>query len=132
VVCEHYQWFNGVNGKDSQYSRWCKLFDRLGIDLALAGNNHIYVRTDAIFDGKNTDGTKGTVYLQTPSSDNERGQKMNDEFSHNKQFIKHRWTEGPKTVGAMSMKVNNEKITITLLDRNGKVIDTAQVLAKKK
>jgi hypothetical protein len=45
VVCEHYQWFFGASGKDSQYPRWSKLFDELGITLALAGNNHIYAST---------------------------------------------------------------------------------------
>ena len=40
VVCEHYQWFYGADGKDSQYVRWNKLFDELGIDLALRSEEH--------------------------------------------------------------------------------------------
>lgn len=131
IVCEHYQWFFGTDGADSQISRWGELFDKYGVDLALAGNNHIYVRTNALYNKKETDGSKGTVYIQTPSCDNERGQSMNPELTHNKEIIKCRWTEGPKTVGALSLKANNKEMTLTLLNREGKVIDTATVKAKK-
>ncbi|MDD7236511.1 MAG: metallophosphoesterase family protein [bacterium] len=131
IVCEHYQWFFGTDGADSQIARWSKLFDEFGVDLALAGNNHIYVRTNALYNKKETDGSRGTVYIQTPSSDNERGQAMKPELTHNKEIIKCRWTEGPKTVGAMSIKVFPTHIELALLDRNGTVIDTATVNAKR-
>ena len=132
IVCEHYQWFFGGDGRTSQYERWCKVFDELGIDLALAGNNHIYVRTDAVYGGElSNPAVRGTVYVQTPSADDERGQKMKPELKHNKELIKSRWTEGAKTVGAMLMKVNRQKIALTLLDRHGKVIDTVDVPAKR-
>lgn len=131
IVCEHYQWFFGTDGADSQIARWSKLFDEYGVDLALAGNNHIYVRTNALYNKKETDGSRGTVYIQTPSSDNERGQAMKPELTHNKEIIKCRWTEGPKTVGAMSIKVFPTHIELALLDRNGTVIDTATVKAKR-
>lgn len=131
IVCEHYQWFFGTDGADSQIARWSQLFDELGVDLALAGNNHIYVRTNALYNKEETDGSRGTVYIQTPSCDNERGQAMKPELTHNKEIIKCRWTEGPKTVGAMSIKVFPTHIELALLDRNGTVIDTATVKAKR-
>lgn len=131
IVCEHYQWFFGTDGADSQIARWSQLFDEYGVDLALAGNNHIYVRTNALYNKEETDGSRGTVYIQTPSSDNERGQAMKPELTHNKEIIKCRWTEGPKTVGAMSIKVFPTHIELALLDRNGTVIDTATVKAKR-
>ena len=131
IVCEHYQWFFGTDGADSQIARWSKLFDEFGVDLALAGNNHIYVRTNALYNKEETDGSRGTVYIQTPSSDNERGQAMKPELTHNKEIIKCSWTEGPKTVGAMSIKVFPTHIELALLDRNGTVIDTATAKAKR-
>ena len=131
IVCEHYQWFFGTDGADSQIARWSKLFDEYGVDLALAGNNHIYVRTNALYNKKETDGSRGTVYIQTPSSDNERGQAMKPELTHNKEIIKCRWTEGAKTVGAMSIKVFPTHMELALLDRNGTVIDPATVKAKR-
>lgn len=131
VVCEHYQWFYATNGKTSQYGRWSKIFDELGVDLALAGNNHIYAHTGCLYYGNETDGSKGTVYLQTPSCDNERGQGMDETMVANQDLIKYRWTEGDKTVGALSMKVDSKHIVLTLLDRTGKVLDTVEVKAKR-
>ena len=133
VVCEHYQWFFGADGSTSQYGRWSELFDECGVDLALSGNNHIYVRTDALYDGRETDGTKGTVYIQSPSSDNERGQeKVSGEIEHNSGIIKFRWNEGPATVGGMHMSADKKMLTVKLLDREGNILDSVNVLAKKK
>ena len=133
IVCEHYQWFYGESGKNSQYERWYKLFDELGIDLALGANNHIYVSTHPLYADKVAEPGKGTVYIQTPSSDNERGVECDLEktLEYNSDKIKFRWSEGGRTVGAMHMKVNRKKMTLTLLDRNGKVLDVTEVLPKK-
>lgn len=131
IVMEHYQWFFGTSGKTSEYKRWKDLFDECGVDLAIGANNHIYARTNALLDGKETNGETGTVYLQTPSADNERGQEA-DEWTDNKDIIKFRWTEGEKTVGALLMKADNDNLTLTLYDRHGKTIDTVAVKAKKK
>ncbi len=130
IVVEHYQWFFATNGKTSQYSRWNKLFDECGVDLAIGANNHVYARTNALYNGKETDGSKGTVYVQTPSSDNERGQELK-EWTDNKELIKTRWAEGARTVGAMLMNVTPKSITLSLYDRNGKQIDTFKVQAKR-
>lgn len=134
VVCEHYQWFFGADGRDSQYGRWRNLFDKYGVDLALSGNNHIYVRTNALYNGEETDGTKGTVYLQTPSSDNERGVECNNTVApeQNSNIIKYRWAEGANTVGACHLKVTPKKMTVVLLDRKGNVLDSVDVLAKRR
>lgn len=133
IVCEHYQWFFGNDGSTSQYSRWSELFDECGVDLALSGNNHIYARTCPIYKGKQTDGTKGTVYIQTPSADNERGQqKVSGPPEHNGDLIMFRWNEGPQTVGALHLGANKKMLTIKLLDRHGNILDSVNVLAKRK
>ncbi len=129
IVLSHYQWFMGNDGGSSQYSRWKELFDEYGVDLAISGNNHIYVRTNALYADQETDGSKGTVYIQTPSSDNERGRSL-DEQLHNKDLIKFRWSEGSKTVGALIMKANKKCLTLTLYNRNGDAIDQVSVKAK--
>lgn len=130
VVCEHYQWFFGKDGKDSQYARWSSLFDELGIDLALAGNNHIYISTHALYGGEKNE--NGTTYVQVPSSDNERGVDFNSEepLAHNTDKIKQRWGEGAKTIGGMHMKVTKKEMTLTLLDRYGKVQDIVKVKSR--
>jgi hypothetical protein len=131
VVCEHYQWFFGDSGKTSQYGRWSDLFDELGIDLALAGNNHIYVRTNALYQGKESDGSKGTVYIQTPSSDNERGVSTPNPITENLDKIRFRWSEGAMTMGAIHLDVNKKRMVLTLLDRYGNILDRAEVKSKK-
>lgn len=130
VVMEHYQWFFGTDGRTSQYSRWHTLFDECGVDLAIAGNNHIYARTNAIYRDAETDGSQGTVYVQTPSSDNERGQETKD-WTENKDKIKYIWSEGGRTVGALLMKVDDKHITLTLYDRVGNNIDTVDIACKR-
>ena len=133
VVCEHYQWFFGETGKSSQYSRWSELFDQLGIDLALGANNHIYVSTHPIYDGKVVEPGKGTVYIQTTSSDNERGVEvdLDKPLEHNAEKIKFRWSEGGQTVSAMYMSVTKKKMVLTLIDRHGKVLDVTEIKAAR-
>lgn len=130
IVVEHYQWFMGDSGKNSQYERWKALFDEYGVDLAISGNNHIYVRTNAIYNDVETDGSTGTVYVQLPSSDNERGREI-DELTHNADLIKCRWTEGSNTIGAMIMKADNKQLSLTLYDRYGNEKDRVSVKAKR-
>ncbi len=129
VVVSHYQWFMGNDGKSSQYSRWKALFDEYGVDLAISGNNHIYARTNSLYHDAETDGSKGTVYIQTPSSDNERGRALG-ELLHNKDLIRFRWSEGSNTVGALILKANKKRLTLTLYDRNGTLIDQVKVKSK--
>ncbi len=129
IVMQHYQWFMGNDGRSSQYTRWKALFDECGVDLAISGNNHIYVRTNALYADQQTDGSKGTVYIQTPSSDNERGRSM-DEQLYNKDLIKFRWSEGSKTLGAIIMTATKKNLTLTLYDRHGSRIDEVSVKSK--
>ena len=117
LVCEHYQWFFGTDGRTSQFGRWHELFEKYGVNLALAGNNHIYVRAHH----------KGVVYVQTPSSDNERGQALYGPLADNADRIDFRWNEGPKTIGALHLSVTPKKMTVTLLDRQGTVIDRVEI-----
>lgn len=130
VVVEHYQWFYATTGKTSQYARWQELFDEEGVDLAISGNNHVYARTNTLYKGKETDGSIGTVYIQTPSSDNERGQELK-EWTDNTDIIKCRWSEGASTIGALIMKADEKSLHLTLYDRVGNAIDCVSVKAKK-
>lgn len=123
VVMEHYQWFFGESGRDSQYGRWCETFDDLGVDIALGANNHRYASTHPLRGGKVVAPGEGTVYIQTPSADDERGVDI-DSLAYNADKIKYRWSEGPHTVGAMIMDVTPEEITLTLYDRYGNALDT--------
>lgn len=128
-VSLHYQWFNGVTGNTSQYANWKTFFDEHQVDLALAGNNHVYVRSKRLYEGQ-VNSEKGTVYIQVPSSDNDRGQVMKDTYS-NENIIAKRWTEGVNTVGAIIVTVDAGKIKTRLIDRDGKIVDQATIFAQK-
>ena len=134
VVAQHYQWFNGSSGSfnnSTGYGRWKELFDKYNVDLAISGNNHIYVRSKPIYQDKvSTDYRYGTTYIQTCSSDNERGSDMGT-LSYNKDIIASRFTEGGRTVGGIIVNVNEQKIKVELLDRNGKLIDSTEIKARR-
>ena len=130
VVCMHYEWFGGTHGKSVQYGRWNGVFDELGVDLAIAGNNHIYVRSLPLFDDAVTDGTRGTVYIQTSACDNDRGRDIPDTPMQNADKIAFRWTEGTHSVSAIHMDVTERQIALTLLDRHGNVMDSTVIPAK--
>ena len=132
VVCMHYEWFIGTNGRTSQYGRWSPVFDEVGIDLAVAGNNHVYLRTLPLYDGQKTDGSRGTVYMQTTASDNDRGRSLSEDPMQNPHLIETRWTEGAHSVSAIHLDVNSKRMKLDLLDRNGKEIDGCIIPAKKR
>ncbi|MBR4882574.1 MAG: metallophosphoesterase, partial [Bacteroidales bacterium] len=77
--------------------------------------------------------TYGTVYIQTTSSDNERGVECDlaKPLEFNADKIKFRWSEGAQTVSGMYMKVSKKKLTLVLLNRHGKVLDTTEIRAKR-
>jgi len=127
VVCMHHQWFAGTNGKASEYRRWHKLFDEVGVDLAYAGNNHVYLRTHPLYGDKPAEKGRGTVYIQTPASDNARGRNIEPDKFYNDDKICFRWTEGKKSVGAILMSVNGNLMTLKLMNRDGEVIDQTQL-----
>lgn len=72
-IAEHYQWFEGRNGKSSWYDHWKDFCDEHHVTLALSGNNHVYERTNTLWDDQVVTDGLGTVYMETPSSDGERG-----------------------------------------------------------
>jgi len=133
-VVQHYQWFNGITGaaSSSGFTRWGSFFDQMGVDMAFAGNDHIYVRTLPIYNGEvSIDPTKGTVYIQAPSSCNERGREMNQDLSRNANLIAARWTEGAATTGGIIVTVNKEGISVALYDRSGTQRDNAYIPARR-
>jgi len=133
IVAQHYDWFSGINGTVGMgwYSTLYPILDKYGVDLAIAGNNHIYVRTKSLYNNAvNTDPTRGTYYIQAPSSDNARG-RATETFTANADKIVTRWTEGAATVGGLLVSVNGEKLKIDLYDRNGVRQDNVEIPAKR-
>ena len=130
VAVQHYEWLIGTNGANSQLDRFRDVFDRLGVDLAISGNNHAYLRTPALYNRQPVAATHGTFYVVTSSSDDSRGRALKP-IDDNDSIISRRWSEGANTVGAMIMDVNPQRIVMTLYDRLGTMQDTFTVPCKK-
>lgn len=130
VVVQHHQWIIGTDGTNSQMDRYRDFFDRIGVDLAISGHNHVYLRTYPLRDRKPVDPSQGTVYVVNSSSDNSRGRDIKG-LRANTDVIAKRWSEGSHTIGGMVMDVNTERIQMTLYNRRGEVQDTFSVPAKR-
>ncbi len=131
VVLMHIEWFQGTDGRSNKYNKWRGIFDELGVDLAIAGDNHVYVRTYPLYNGRVvTDGSKGTVYLQTSASDNDRGRDIENGTPANENMIACRWTEGSHSVSAIHMEVDGKTMHLSLMDRNGTIQDSTTINAK--
>lgn len=130
VVVQHYEWLIGTNGANSQFDRFRDIFDRLGVDLAISGNNHAYLRTYPLRERQVVPAEQGTYYVVASSSDDSRGRELKP-IEDNEDIIATRWSEGAKTVGAMIMDVNPDRIVMTLYDRSGSIRDTFTVPAKR-
>ena len=118
---EHYQWFNGKNGSTSWYANWKDFCDEHGVALALSGNNHVYERTHPLCHDQVVPDGKGTVYMEVPSSDGERGVEAGT-LTQNTDKLACTWSSHArsgngevKTIGCVLVKVNAETIATRLV-----------------
>lgn len=124
AVAMHYQWFDGRSGAtNAQYNDWKDFFVENNVDLAMAGNNHVYLKTKGrIYNGKATNEDKGTVYMQVPSSDGDRGVVIGD-LTRNTDIIEMTWSQGVRTIGAIIVNVTQDGVETRLIDGNGRIRD---------
>lgn len=129
-LCQHYQWINGVDGKDRVfgYERWKSLCDKYHIELAIAANDHTYLRTYPVYQDKIDE--RGTVYMQCPSSDFERGQELKDLIAPNSK-IAYRYAKGRATKGGIYVEVKKDFIKTTLYDNDMNIVDSCVIKQKK-
>jgi len=125
-IAEHYQWFDGRNGRSSWYDDWKDFCDEHGVTLALSGNNHIYERTHPLRGDKVVAAGEGTTYMEAPSADGERGVEagelmMNaDKLAFTYSSHEHSNATEVKTIGCVLVHVSPKAITTKLvyLDEN--------------
>lgn len=131
-LCQHYQWINGVNGRDRTfgYLRWKELCDKYHIDLALSANDHTYLRTYPVYHGEIKEG--GTVYMQCPSCDGERGVELEKEMTFKNDKIAYRYATGGDTIGGIIVEVMEDKVKTTFYDRNMQPLDACEIAKKKR
>ncbi len=121
VIAEHYQWFDGRNGKASWYDHWKDFCDKYNVALALSGNNHVYARSRPLRGGKVVPAGQGTVYMQAPSSDGERGVEAGevtangDKLAFTYSSHEHSNVKEVKTIGCVLVHVTPAAIATKLV-----------------
>lgn len=120
-IAQHYQWFYGTDGRTSWYANWKDFCDEHAVTLALSGNNHIYLRTRPLYKEKVTSSGKGTVYMQVPSCDGERGVKAG-RLTENAEKIAFTYASDTvsgngmvRTIGCVLVTVGEKTITTKLV-----------------
>lgn len=128
-IAQHYQWFDGRDGRSSWYDHWKEFCDEHRVTLAMSGNNHIYKRTHPLRGDQVVADGLGTVYMEAPSSDGERGVKAGPlttnadklAFMYSSQL--HSSETSVKTIGCVLVDVGPRSIRTRLvyLDDNRQV-----------
>jgi hypothetical protein len=120
-IGEHYQWFNGRTGSTSWYANWKDFCNEHGVALALSGNNHIYERTHPLCHDQVVADGKGTVYMEVPSSDGDRGVEAGT-LTQNTEKLAYTYSSHiksgngeVKTMGCVLVNVGAERITTRLV-----------------
>ena len=131
IVYQHYPWYDFVTGEDKYAYRWNDLFDKYGVDLALSGHMHGYLRTKALYNGKATsESNKGTVYVVSPQIGDRP--KVVSGYTNEALFAYRESTKTWTDYSALStITVTNEGLTYKLIDVDGKVRDTFTIEARR-
>ena len=141
IVMEHYPWMNALTGEHSgpytsNFNQWYQLFDKYGVDLALAGDHHVYYRSKFIYDNQPVeDGSKGTMYVGCPQI-GDRSRTITDRKDPEYYAIRidDIDTEPNKLAnysGSTFFTVTPSGITGELFDTTGAVKDTYTITAKR-
>ena len=135
VVYQHYPYISGFNGgfggTNVAYYLWMNLFDTYGVDLALSGDHHVYLQSNALVNKKTAkDGVSGTTYFVCPQI-GDRAREMQGTIDPS--IIKSRITSSDLAYesGLSYFKVTKEGITHTLLDGNGDIVESHFIPAKR-
>ena len=137
-VAKHFQWFMASGAPNAVgFTRWGDFFDKWGVDVAFAGNTHVYVRTHSIYNGLvNTDPTRGTVYIVAPSADGDRGIAAPNLTTISPERIAFRWSEATATsgnsIGGSLVTVNENQVEVSLFNRHGVRQDHVVIPAKRR
>ena len=130
IAYQHYPWYDFVTGADKYAGKWYEVFDRCGVDLALSGHMHGYLRTKTLYGGKESADGKGTVYVVSPQVGDRP--KVTSDFQ-NKNLIAYRESTitWPDYSAMSTITVTQEGLTYKLIDVEGTVHDEFTITAKR-
>ena len=127
VAFQHYPYFSrkGPTGYGG-YDRWRTVFDRCGVDFALSGDSHSYVRSKQIRGGK--EDPNGTVYAVCPEIDGYLGEAD----VRSGEGLVAAYDAKDSSYGACWFSVGKESMTLHWLCNGTADIDTVTVKAKRR
>ena len=118
IICaNHINLVNGGGGAFRDYGAvdydyFGDFFDKYGVDMYLAGDNHVYLRTNPIYDGAvSTDPSKGTYIIQAPCLSRPQNFDAYDASG----FAVKQYSAGGTTVGGLVIDVDENGLTFNCL-----------------
>lgn len=131
IAYQHYPWYDFVSGEIKHAEYWSKVFDEYGVDLALSGHMHGYLRTKSLYDGKvTTESGKGTVYVVSPQIGDRP--KVISGYKNEALFAYRESTKEWPDYSAMStITVTSDGLVYKLIDVEGKVRDSFSIPARR-
>ncbi len=112
---------NPAGGSEMVKEAWPKVFDEIGIDLAISGHDHSYVRTFPLKDGSKH--PNGTTYMIAGST----GQKFYNTTPQD--YMELYFDE--KTQVYTNVSITSKSIQITAKTRDGRIVDQHTITKNK-
>ncbi|MFA7126811.1 MAG: metallophosphoesterase family protein [Bacilli bacterium] len=125
IVGMHRSFYGSIYASDSVTIRslWQKIFDRYGVDLVLSGHDHIYARSYSVYNDQiSTDPIRGTTYIIGGY-----GGPKNYSAIANEKYAKVIEFNACANI----ITVDQDKISIQLINTAGATIDTAVINRKR-
>ena len=131
IAYQHYPWYDFVTGEDKYAYRWRDIFDKYGVDLALSGHMHGYLRSKSLYNGKvSEDLNKGTVYVVSPQI-GDRPKVISGYTNQNLFAYRESTKTWPDYSAISTITVNSEGLSYKLISTDGEVHDSFTIPAKR-
>lgn len=132
VAFTHRPFYNGSTGNAvharTNRTHWSPIFDELGLDLMLAGHDHVYVRTARTYQGEVSDDPRlGTVYMgSTAVGDRWRDADPENPYENIEAIV----GGSPLTLGTI-ITVGPSSIRIRTYGLDGEIVDQAVLESRR-
>ena len=128
IVAQHYAFLDADVEGTGYYLFWYPIFDKYGVDLALASDTHIYSRSKTLYDNKVSD--QGTVYMTSPVSEG----KALDEIINHPETLGERsaFNAVEKKLGGGSyIEVTPQSLTVHVIGKDGTEYDSVSIPSRR-
>ena len=135
LICgEHEYLIHGSGGGNKKYTNyWMPFMDANNVDVFIAGDNHVYLRTGSLYNGSVTSDVlnKGTYIVQAPSLSKGVSSSLYLEGDPSG-YIKYQYCYGSATKGGLVLNVTPTGIKFEVACREGSNYRTVDTFTIKK